>query len=453
MTRFISGLVATLFASGRDRFCMPGADPTSYGPMMKETYDPLWRNQLAEEHITESWMRSEIDREKWEGKDRVVATKLGRNYSSGSIGVGGRLPQAGRAAWKEFRIPARDSYTRVGFERYVIEQTKGKKGAFGEVVATEMEQAFEDFLFYRNRVMWGYGSGILALVNGAQVADTTIEVDAPGNVAGSILGNRFLHGDADNGQFIAFINNAGVIQGFTRVIGVNANGLSITVADPITCDDNCRIVLAQGPLQNSLNKEPEGILAGIDDSTFVDVYHNISRTNFPVTKSTVITGVGSFSLDAIQQGIDAQAIRTGKGIDFFFCEFAVRRAYVALLEADRRYTGADLMSPDGGTKAGKNPMKKVGANRKAITYADLPLFEDRDAPFAMLFGVNKESWTRFVLADGEWDDGGGAVIKWIPEYDQWTAFYRLMDNFHCHNSNRNIRWEGIDVDQILVRAA
>jgi len=445
--------LAALVASSLERQHMPGADPTSWGPNLKETYDTAFRNQLSEDHIVESFMRSDTKSEKWEGKERVIPNKIGRNHSSASIGVGGRLPQAGRQQWKEYRVGARDTYTRVGFERYVMEQTKNKKGAFAEVVATEMELAYEDLLFHRNRVMWGTGSGVLALVNGAHVATTTLELKAPGNITGTILANRYLHGTTDGGMFIAIVTSGGVIEGTAFVEGANADGTDVTLGTAVTCSDNSRVVVATAPDRHSLDKEPEGLLAGIDDSTFVATYHDMSRTTYPSIKSTVITGVGSFSFDAIQQGIDAQMIRTGKTIDFFLCEFAVRRAYLQLLEQDRRYTGADLMSPDGGTKVVKNPAKKIGANRKAITFGDLPMFEDRDAPFAMLFGVNKESWTRFVLAEGEWDDTDGKVMKWVQEFDQWTAFYRMMDNFHCQYPNRNIRWEGIDVDQILVRAA
>jgi hypothetical protein len=194
--------------------------------------------------------------------------------------------------------------------------------------------------------------------------------------------------------------------------------------------------------QTSRNKEPEGILAGIDDGTYVGTYHNLSRTTYPILQSYIATAVGALSLDAIQQPIDAVSIKVGKTIDFFACEHAVRRAYLALLEADRRYTGADLMSPDGGTKAAKKP---TGRN---ITYGDIPIVVDRDAPYRMLFGVNKASWTRYVMNEGQWADDEGHVLKWVNDYDQWTAFFYILDNFHCQSPNRNFRMEGIDVNQL-----
>ena len=198
--------------------------------------------------------------------------------------------------------------------------------------------------------------------------------------------------------------------------------------------------------QHSYNKEPEGLLSSIDDGTYVINYHNLSRTTYPIIKAYVVSNVGSFSLDAIQQPIDAVNIKVGKNIDLFACEHAVRRAYLALLEADRRYTGADLMSPDGGTKAAKKP---TGRN---ITYGDIPFLVDRDAPYGMLFGINKGSHVRYVENEGQWADDEGHVLKWVAGYDQYTAFYYLLENYHCHYSNRNFRLEGISVNQLVVHS-
>lgn len=423
-----------------------GSDLSQWDPLFKDDYAPAIINQLQEENVILKFMESEVPDDTWVGRRKVIPTKVGRNWSTGSIGAGGRLPQAGRSSYADFIVPMKDTYGRVAFERFVIEQSRSKKGSWQQVIPAEMDGLTQDMSFARNRTCWGYGSGILALVNGAAAAATTITVDAPGNVAGSILGNRYLYGDATSGMYVAFLDGSNNVQGTATITGVNANGTQITVDSAITCDDNAKIVIAQSPIANSYNKEPEGILAGIDDGTYVSTYHSLSRTTYPQLQSYVVTGVGALSLDAIQQPLDAVSIKVGKTIDFFAAEHAVRRAYLALLEADRRYSGADLMSPDGGTKAAKKP---AGKN---ITFGDIPIVVDRDAPFKMLFGINKSSWTRYVENEGKWADDDGHVMKWVPEYDQWTAFFFMLDNFHCQNPNQNFRMEGIDVNQLLVHA-
>lgn len=426
---------------------MAGSDLTQWDPLFKDDYAPAIINQLQEENNILKFMESEIPDDTWQGRQKVIPIKIGRNYSSGSIAAGGRLPQAGRSAFADFKVPMKSTYGRVGFERNVILQSRNKKGSWQQVIPTEMESLTESLSFHRNRVCWGYGSGILALVNGTITNSVTVPVDSPGNVAGSVLGNRYLYGDATAGMFVAFIDGSGNIEATGTIAAVSSAGTAITMDAAVTLTDNDKIVIAQSSTQTSFNQEPEGILAGIDDGTYVDTYHALSRTTYPLLKSYVVTGVGGLSLDAMQQPIDAVSIRVGASVDFFAAEHAVRRAYLALLEADRRYTGADLMAPDGGTKAAKKPTGKG-----SITYGDIPFVIDRDAPFRMLFGVNKASWTRYVEEEGSWANEEGSVLKWVPEYDQYTAFFSIFDNFHCQQSNRNFRMEGIDVAQLIVHA-
>jgi hypothetical protein len=443
---FLHAFVAAALSGQTFAHQMPGSDLTQWDPLFKDDYAPAIVNQLQDENNILKFMESEVPDDTWQGRKKIIPIKIGRNYSSGSIPSGGRLPQAGRSSYQDFQVPMKNTYGRVGFERNVILQSRNKKGSWQQVIPTEMESLTESLSFHRNRVCWGYGSGILALVNGAAAAATSITVDAPGNVAGAVMGNRYLYGDATSGMFVAFLDGSGNVQGTATVTGTPAAGTTITVDTAITAADNSRIVIAQSPTQTSLNQEPEGILAGIDDGTYVGTYHNLSRTTYPLLQSYVVTNVGALSLDAIQQPIDAVSIKVGATVDFFGAEHAVRRAYLTLLETDRRYTGADLMSPDGGTKAAKKP---TGKN---ITYGDIPIVVDRDAPYRMLFGVNKASWTRYVEDEGSWADDEGHVLKWVPEYDQYTAFFYIFDNFHCQNPNRNFRMEGIDVNQLLVHA-
>jgi hypothetical protein len=438
--------IALATATGMDRQYMPGSDLTQWDPLFKDDYAPAIVNQLQDENNILKFMESETPDDTWQGRRKVIPIRIGRNYSSGSIPAGGRLPQAGRSSFQDFIVPMKSTYGRVGFERNVILQSRNKKGSWQQVIPAEMDALTESISFHRNRVCWGYGSGILALVNGTITNSTTVTVDAPGNVAGSVMGNRYLYGDATAGMFVAFLDSGNAVEATGTIAGVNANGLSITMDAAVTLTDNDKIVIAQSPTQNSLSQEPEGILAGIDDGTYVGTYHSLSRTTYPLLSSYVATGVGALSLDAIQQPIDAVSIRVGSTIDFFAAEHAVRRAYLTLLEADRRYTGADLRAPDGGTKAAKKP---TGKN---ITYGDIPIVVDRDAPYRMLFGVNKGSWTRYVEDDGSWADTEGSVLKWVNEYDQYTAFFYIYDNFHCQTPNKNFRLEGIDVNQLVVHS-
>lgn len=427
---------------------MPGSDLTSWDPLFKEDYAPAIQNQLNQENQIQAFMEKEVADDSWTGREKIIPIKIGRNWSVGSIGAAGALPAAGKSSYQKFEVPMRDIYGRVGFERWVIEQSRNKKGSWAQVIPQEMDGLVEDLAFRRNVIGWGYGSGILAKVNGTHTATTTLEVEDPLGVAGSTNPNRYLFGDSTSGMLIAILDGSTptTIKATATITAVNSDGTDVTLDTAVTAADGDYIVIAQSATQNSYNKEPEGLLAGVDDGTYVGTYHALSRTTYPILKSYVATTVGSLSLDAMQQPVDAVSIRVGKTVDLFGCEHAVRRAYLALLETDRRYTGADLSRPDGGTVAAKKP------TGRQITYGDIPFVVDRDAPYGMLFGINKGSWVRYVENEGQWANDEGSVLKWVSGYDQYTAFYYLLENYHCHFPNRNFRMEGITVNQLVVHA-
>jgi len=426
---------------------MASSTLAQWDPLLRDDYGDAIYNQLQSENNIQAMMAEDFDSDGWTGRKKVLPTKIGRNWSTGSIGAGGTLPPAGRSAYADFEVPIKDLYGRVGFERFVMEQSRSKKGSWVHVVPQEMDGLVEDMAFRRNQIGWHYGSGILARVDGALSGATTVVTKNPGNVTGTVNTNRFIYGDATSGMFLAFLHpSTNAIEGYATVTAVNANGLSFTVDTAVTCTDNAKIVTAQTATKHSLDKEPEGLLAGIDDGTYVGTYHALSRTTYPMLKSTVLSGVGTLSLDAMQQAIDAVSIKVGKSVDLFLCEHAVRRAYLMLLEADRRYTGADLKSPDGGTRAAKKP------TGKQITFGDIPIMADRDAPYGCIFGLNKASWTRYVLRKPGWAEEGGGIIKHIAETDSFTAYYLLLENYHCHYPARNFRMEGITVNQLVVHS-
>lgn len=427
---------------------MPGADLTSWDALLKEDYSPIIQNELSEENPIQAFMAEELADDSWTGREKYVPVKIGRNWSVGSIGAGGGIPPKGRGSYQKFLIPMKDVYGAVGFERYVMEQSRNKKGSWAYVVPQEMNGLVEDLAFTRNRIGWYYGSGILALLSGTHTNTTTLTLKNPANITGTTMPNRYVFGDATSGMYVAVTDTSGNVQGVGTITAVSANGNTATLDTAINGADGYYVVLAQTPTQTSFNKEPEGLLAGIDDGTYVGTYHGLSRTTYPILQSPVFSSVGTLSADAIQQWLDAVAIKVSKTVDMFLGELGVLRAYLALTELDRRYTGADLMRPDAGSARAKKPT----GSKARITYGDIPFFGDRDGPYGSLFGVNKASWVRYVLQKGKWADEDGHTIRWVPGFDQWQAFYFLLENYHCHAPARNFRADGITTTQVLIHS-
>jgi hypothetical protein len=96
-----------------------------------------------------------------------------------------------------------------------------------------------------------------------------------------------------------------------------------------------------------------GLPALIDDGTNRDNYFGISRTDAPSLKSYVVASAGAFSLDLAQRTADVVNQKLGGEIDTLVMHHSVRREYIKLLNADRRYSGSNLSKPNGGTVAMK----------------------------------------------------------------------------------------------------
>jgi len=232
--------------------------------------------------------------------------------------------------------------------------------------------------------------------------------------------------------------------GGTRLItAINAAGTTATVnaAFAGTEADNDFVVKAYGndasiTLQNTEYQHPPmGMLGLIDDGTYVDTFHGISRSAYPIMRSPVIPSVGGLSLDILQRGFDlAEQLGSAK-ISALWCHHSVRRAYLALLEADRRYLGSDLMSPDGGTKAVKG---------KDVGFGAVPVKCAAQFPYGTIIGLDKRYLVRYVNTEGEWMNEDGSILSRVSGFDAFEGTYRLFENNHNDRPNASFRLDGIN---------
>jgi hypothetical protein len=192
-------------------------------------------------------------------------------------------------------------------------------------------------------------------------------------------------------------------------------------------------------------KEFTGLLGLVDDGTYLSTLHNLNRTTYPLVQSTVIGSIGALSADVIQRAIDVADQRGDGNTSDLIMHHSVRRAYIAMTDADRRYTAGDLSRPDAGT---------VAAKKQSLTFGGIPIMEEKYAPYGMIFGLDRSGFSRYVLVSGEWADEDGAVLSRIgtgtSAQDAFEAFYRIWDEFHCDYPSRNWRLDGITAQVTVV---
>ena len=425
-------------------------DVAAYDAVLKEVYEKTIVALLNSRTRTRNLFKKETG--SWEGRQVRYPLNVRRNQGVMFTTENGTLPSAGNQQYTETRIPMRYAHGRIQLSIQTIKHSRTSKGAFKRAMDQEMMGLVRDLGNDLNRSMFGAGLGTLAFVNEATpTGDTTLIVDAPGGVIGATHGNRFLN----VGMTVGFINSgSGALRGTgaspgRTVTAVSTDGTNVTLDSAPgggTADNDfvVRIASTASTLvvtDSAYNQEFNGLLALIDDSTYVTTLNNVSRTTYPIFKSSVLSSVGPLSADVLQRGLDVADQLGEAQIKNFIAHHSVRRAYLTMVDADRRYIGSDLLSPDAGTKAAK-----MGD----VTFGGIPWQVDKDAPYGMLFGFDPTTATRWVEVEGEWADDDGTILLRLTNADAYEARYRIFENYSLDRPASCVRWDGITSNVVVA---
>ena len=419
----------------------------AFDEVLKIRYEKGIVDALNQEQPVLNLMKKET--EGWSGKQVTFPGKLTRNFAAAATAEGGNLHDAGAQAYKDFVIPVKYNHGRIQLTAAVMKASENSKGAFARALGSEIDGLVLDLANYRGRVVMGYGASVLCLTNGDPGTTTTITVDSPLGVAGSVNGNKYIQ----PGMYVAVLNPSGpaIRAGGARTVSTVAadgNSFTISAAADAAVADNDWVVIANSATSTTLadtttNLEQMGLLGIVDGTTYVSTFHGIDRSASPGTQlqSVVISSVGALSADVIQRGIDSVYQKARGKTSHLIMEHATRRAYLTMMENDRRYMGASLMKPDAGSAAAK---------MADLRFGEIPIVVDKDCPYGTIFGVEADTMTRWILTEGEWADETGAILRFVANQDSYEAIYRIFDNFSCENGARNFRLDGITVNAVVV---
>jgi len=417
-------------------------DVAAYDAVLKESYEGTIRDILNSRTKTLELFTKDSD--SWEGRHVRYPLNVGRNEGVMYTSENGHLPDAGNQVTTEVQVPMRYMHGRIQLSIQVMKHSATSKGAFKRAMDQEMSGLIRDISNERNRVMFGYGKGVLGLVSGDPGTGTTFNMKDPGGVAGTVSPARWVRKNMN----VAFMTAGGTIHGTARLItarDATVTTLTCAAMDAAVLADDIVVRAAKTSTSavgnTAYDKEAMGLLGLIDDGTYLVTLHNVSRTTYPQFKSPVLSAVGPLSADIIQRGIDL-ADQSGEGVtEKFVCHHSVRRAYLALMEADRRYTMESLKKPDAGT---------VAAKERDVTYGDVPWIVDKDCHFGMLFGVDRSYNTHYVECEGEWADDDGTILLRLVDTDAYEARYRIFENFMNERPAASFRLDGITANAVTV---
>ncbi|MDE6870196.1 MAG: phage major capsid protein [Clostridia bacterium] len=313
------------------------------------------------------------------GKEIIKLVPYGIN---GGIGAGtetGELPTPAANNYDRFKLELKNLYGTIELSDKAIRASQSNTGAFVNLLNAEMESLLKASKFNLGRMLYGDGSGTLAICKGQGSATNVIALDSVRNVMEGMVVDVY-----SKTSGTAYSDLKGV-----RIVSVdrvnNTITLSANVATSIVDGD---ILTVQGSKENELT----GLGAIFSNR---DLY-GLSREGRSWLAPKQYANVGAISTAKIQSAIDYIDEVAGSQIDFIVCSYDVRRAYLDYLALTR--TNVDYMNLDGGFKA--------------LSYNGIPLIADRFVESGTMYLLNSKDFKLHQLCDWRWLEGdNGKVIK------------------------------------------
>ena len=425
-----------------------GADTQTIDGILKDYYEDFVAEQVNNRNPLKDLFR--VETKGFSGREVVYTSHVARNSSPMFVGEDSSFADAGSQQHVQVRIGQKKLMARVRMTYEAMKDSMSSEGAFKAARRDEMDSIIKDIARREEYALATDGRGILCLNDGALTA-TNVTCDAPGGITNDNFGNRFVQ----KGMYIGFVNPAtGALRASSvrKVTATAAAGSSFTIDSAFSSTDNDWIVQAANSstsdiLDTSYEQAWWGLMALVDDGTCRDNYFGVSRTTWPSYKSYVKTSTGVLSTDLLQQVSDVVDQKLGGQIDTVVCHHSIRRLYLQLTDSDRRYSGADLKSPDAGTSA---------FTQKDLTMGEVPIKVIRDFPLDVMMFLDKKNsgFVNYVSEKGKWVDEDGSVLVRVGSgstgRDAFEAWYRKRQQYHCKYPGYNARLDGITNSGLIV---
>ena len=403
---------------------------TNFAAMLKQVYRQMVLNLMNNEIALYNRFKR-APSEVWEGRDVIKWPLItGRSQAFGSGRPGGPLPDPQHTPTADMEVPLRFIWGSIGIDAPTMKIARSDKGSFARALDFEMDRFKEAYFDYLNEICWADGRGILALVNVAGTSTTTLTVDSPMGVAGSINGARFLQPSM---RVAILAADGSSITAVRRVESIAADGNSVTLNSAVTAGqapDNglvvrCPSLLTTDVADVSYLTDPMGLIGMLDDGTYVNDYFGFNRTTQPLARTSVFPNVGALNMDVIQQMRDViEQVGRGRPSESWM-HHSTRRAYLALTVANRQFIST------GGAADNDAGFKGNALDGKNPEFGGVPCMVDKDAPYRIWFDVDWKEAVKFPNTEFEWASESGAILKQVPGVDAFTAYARMFYNL-CH---------------------
>lgn len=432
----------------------PGADSTAVFGLYKDVFEEGIAEGVNNSNPLQDIFKTEKISYKG-GKGHTFKAHVGRNPSPMFVAEDGAFATAGAQRHIDGTVNVRKMMARIRLTQEAMDDSTSSEASWKSAKKDEMTRIIDDIAKREEFALSSDGKGVFCLLAGDPgTSSTTFEVDSPGNIAGASFGNRFLQ----KGMYIAAINPAdgSVRAGISKIVDVNEDGTDYTsdaVANAAWADNDYLVQAANSTVTDVLDTAYEkaywGLPALIDDGTNRATYFEINRTQAPSYKSYVVASAGALATDAMQRTADVVYQKLGGEIDLLLMHPSVRREFIKLTEADRRYgpASSDRKQSDPGTVAFK---------QGDLTLGEVPVKAIRTLGLDQVYYLDTKRMgaKQYVAEPGRFVDEDGSILvrdgvgdNARHAFEAW--WFARKQNF-VGNPAVCARWDGVTGQTLVV---
>lgn len=362
------------------------------------------------------WRGVEKGKYPWSGVQVQRPLKVRRNPGIGATSDGGALPAIGRQTTVQAVIAAKYNYLRFGITGPMISASKSNVGSFVRSASFELEEGYNDLKSDCNRQLSWDGTADLARTNTTVVGSTSVVIKGREDTEPAI---KFI----DVGMIFDIYTSTTLTQSGVTVTAISgtpgAATATLTVDTAVSSTANDIWVRSGAGTSNEI----QGLLTQLDNGT--STLFSVDRSSYVQTQGNVIfvTGDGTstgvalpLSLSYLQQGEDEAERRGGRSINALYSDYASRRYYMKLLQADKRYV--NTVQGDGGF---------ASKDKNYLEWNGKPWVPDKDCP-TRIFLLPDKFIEKYVLEEMAFADETGAMYIAAAENDQLEVRIRFFAN-------------------------
>ncbi len=370
---------------------------------LKTFYLPGLQYQLNEK---EGAFYAQIEKSSKEvvGKDILMALRYGKNGGVGNRADDGLLPEPSSRSTKQARWETKNVFARIAMSDKVMKASRNDRGAFANLLETELEDAQTDAKDNFARQLFGDGKGVMAVVSTTAGAGNDIAVND----------TKFF----GEGQRIDILESDGeTAVAESRIIDiVDHDNLTIRISGTAVAVTEDDIIVTSGNYGSELT--------GLGNIFTLDsTLYGIDRTEHKWLNPNVINVDGLISELDIQEGVDKSEIYAGSDINFMLTSYGVRRAYQKMMLEYKNHV---------------NTLELKGG-WKALDYNGIPLVADKYCDAGTIFQLDKENWKLYQMGDWDWLDKDGSIFSRVTDRPIYEATLVKYADLGCNKPKAQVK--------------